>query len=84
MAFLEAWKIVLIIMIAILRGRLATSCLLKTKVFWKKDYDVVISFHDATSKTFSHESNYIVDVAIWWKFGNSSISMWDDIITKIL
>ena len=71
-------------MIAILRGKLATSCLLKTKIFWKKGYDVVIFFHDVTSKMLSHESNYIVDVAIWSKFGNSSISMWDDIIALIL
>ena len=66
-------------MIAILRGKLATSCLLKTKIFWKKGYDVVIFFHDVTSKILSHESNYIVDVAIRSKFVNSSISMWDDI-----
>ena len=71
-------------MIAILRGKLATPCLLKTKIFWKKGYDVVIFFHDITSKILSHESNYIVDVAIWSKFGNSSISMWDDIIALIL
>ena len=71
-------------MIAILRGKLATSCLLKTKIFWKKGYDVVIFFHDVNSKILSHESNYIVDVAIWSKFGNSSISMWDDIIALIL
>ena len=71
-------------MIAILRGKLATSCLLKTKIFWKKGYDVVIFFHDVTSKILSHESNYIVDVAIWSKFGNSSISMWVDIIALIL
>ena len=71
-------------MIAILRGKLATSCLLKTKIFWKKGYDVVIFFHDVTSKILSHESNYIVDVAIWSKFGDSSISMWDDIIAIIL
>ena len=71
-------------MIAILRGKLATSCLLKTKIFCKKGYDVVIFFHDVTSKILSHESNYIVDVAIWSKFGDSSISMWDDIIAIIL
>ena len=71
-------------MIAILRGKLATSCLLKTKIFWKKGYDVVIFFHDVTSKILSHESNYIADVAIWSKFGDSSISMWDDIIAIIL
>ena len=28
-----------------------------------------------TQKTLSHDSNYIVDLVMWPKFGNSSISM---------
>ena len=39
---------------------------IQIKMFWSKDYTVIISVHD---------SNYIIDVAMWPKFGNSSISM---------
>ena len=64
--------------------KLATPGLLETKVFWKTSYDVVISVHDVTSKILLRESSYIVDVVIWSKFGNSRISMGEDIITSIL
>ena len=36
-----------------------------------------------TQKTLSHDSNYIVDLVMWPKFGNSSISMIQVIITSI-
>ena len=49
--------------------------------FWNKGYDVINCVHDATSKTLSHESNYIKDVAIRPKFGNCSISIGEVIIT---
>ena len=48
---------------------------LKIKVFWNKGYDVIISLHDVTNKILSHGSNHIVDVVMWPKFGNCSISM---------
>ena len=44
----------------------------KTKVLWKK----------VTNKTLWSDSNYIVDVAIWTKFGNSSISVKEFVITS--
>ena len=44
-------------------------------VFWNKDYDVITSVCDVTNKILSLDSNYIVDVVMWPKFGNSSISM---------
>ena len=50
--------------------------LCKIKVFWKKDYDIIISAHD--------DSNYIVDVVMSPRFGKSSISMREVIITSIL
>ena len=62
--------------ILIMSAKFATLGLLKIKVFWNKDYDV-------TSKIVSHESNYIVDVVMWPKFDNSSISMREVIITSI-
>ena len=73
-------------MVAILMmsAKLATLGLLKIKVFWNKGYDVIISVHDVTNKILSRDSNYIVDVVMWPKFGNSSISMREVIITSIL
>ena len=54
---------------------LATLGLLKIKVFWNKGYDVIISGHDVTKNILSLESNYIVHVVMWPKFGNSGFSM---------
>ena len=65
-------------------AKTANSGLLKTTVFWNKGYDVIISFDDVTNKIFSRNSNYIVDVLIWPKFGNSSISMTEVMTTSIL
>ena len=62
----------------------ATPGLLETKVFWNKGYDVIILDHDVTNKILSHDSNYIVDVVIWPKFGCSSVSTREVIITSIL
>ena len=58
-------------------AKLATLGLLEIKVFWNKGYDV-------TNKILSCESNYIVDVAMWQKLGNSSISVREVVITSIL
>ena len=63
---------------------LANLGLLKIKIFWNKDYDVVISVHDFTSKIVSRDSNYVVDMVMWPKFGNSSISMKEVTLTSIL
>ena len=73
-------------MVAILMisGKLATLGLLKVKIFWSKDYDVIISVYDFTSKTLSCDSNYVVDVVIWPEFGNSNISIREVIISSIL
>ena len=56
----------------------------KIKVFWKKGYDVIIFASDVTNKILSRDSNYIVDAVTWPKFGNSSISMREVIITSSL
>ena len=56
-------------------GKLATLDLLKIKLFWNKGYDVIIYVNDVTNKILSRDSNYVVDVAVWPKFGNTSISM---------
>ena len=61
---------------------MATQGLLKIKVFWNKGCDIIIFVYDITNKILSPDSNYIVDVVIWPKFGNSSISMREVIITS--
>ena len=65
-------------------ARMANPGLLKVTVFWNKGYDVIIPVNDVTSKILSRDSNYIVDVFMWSKFGNSNISMKQVITTSIL
>ena len=65
-------------------AKMATSDLLKITIFWNKGYGVIISADDITTEILSRDSNYIVDVLMWPKFGNSSISMREVITTSIL
>ena len=51
-------------------AKIATPGLLKITVFWIKVYDVKIHADDVTNKMLSLDSNYIVDVFTWPKFGN--------------
>ena len=73
-------------MVAILMmsAKLANLGLLKIKVLWITGYDIIISVYDVSFKVLSRESNYIADVVMWPKFGNSSISMREVTITSIL
>ena len=64
--------------------KMATPDLLKITVLWNKGYDVIIPANDVSNKILSRYSNYIVDVFMWPKFGNSSISMREVITTLIL
>ena len=70
--------------ILMMSSKMATLGLPKIKVFWNIGYDLNISVHDVTNKTLSSEPNYIVDVVMWPKFGNSSISIREVTITSIL
>ena len=65
------------VIILMMSGKMATPGLLKIMVFWKKGYEV-------TDKILSFDSNYIVDVVMWPKIGNSSISVRKVITTSIL
>ena len=65
-------------------AKMTTPDLLKIAVFWNKCYDVIIPVDDITNKILSRDSNYIVDVFMWPKFGNSSISMSEVIKTTAL
>ena len=65
-------------------AKMATPGLLEITAFWNKGYDVIIPVDDATSKMLSLDSNCIVDVLMWPKFGNSGISMTEVLTTSIL
>ena len=84
--FFESLKVVLknMVTISMMSAKMATPGLLKIKVFWNIGYDVIIYVHDVTNKILSRDSNYIVDVVMWPKFGNSSICIREVIITSIL
>ena len=64
--------------------KLATPGFLKIKIFWNKSYDYIILDYDVINKILSRDSNYVVDVAMWPKFGNFSNSIREVIITPIL
>ena len=65
-------------------AKIATLGLLKIKLFWNKGYDVIICVYGIINKILLRDSNYIVDVVMWSKFGNSSTSLREVIITLIL
>ena len=64
-------------------GKMASSGLPKVTAFWN-GYDVIIFVYDVTSNTLLCDSNYIVDVVMSSKFGNSSITLREVIITPFL
>ena len=70
--------------ILMMSAKMASLGLLKIKVFWNKDCDVMIFVYGVINKNLLRDSNYIVDVAMWPKYGNSSTSMRNVIITSIL
>ena len=72
------------VIILIKSAKMATPGLLKINVFWNKGYDVIILVHDVISEVLFSDSNYVVDMVMWPKFGNSSISIREVIITSML
>ena len=84
--FFESLKITLIKMVTnlMMSGKITTLGLLKRKTFWNKGYDVITFVQDVIKKYLLHDSNYFLDVFSWLKFGNSSISMREVIITSTL
>ena len=83
---LESLKIcsINLVIIFIMSAKMATPGFLKIMVFWNKGYDVISYVDDVTNKILPRDSNYIVDVFMWPKFGNCSISMREVITTSIL
>ena len=45
-------------------AKMATTELLKVKLFRKKGYDVILSAHDITNKISSRDSNYNVNIVM--------------------
>ena len=70
--------------VLIISAKIANPSLLKTKIFWKKSYDVITSVHDFAKKKLTCDSNCIAHVFMWPKFRNSSMSVREVIITSIL
>ena len=60
--------------------KMGTPGLLEITVFWNKGYDVINFFYDVTNSILLRDSNYIVNVVMWPKFGTS---MREVIITSI-
>ena len=66
---------------------MATPGHLKITIFWNKVHDVRIPVDDLTNKVLSLyivDSNYIVDLLMWPKFDNSSISIRENATSSIL
>ena len=84
LTFFESVKLIFRKMVSILMmsAKSATVSHPKIKVFWSKGYGVMISVHDFT-KFLSPHLKYIIDVVMWPKFGNSSISI-KKVMTSIL
>ena len=70
--------------ILMMPAKMAAPAILKIKVFWNKGYYIIYSVYDVTNKILLNDSNYIMDVVMWPKFGNSSICIKEVIITSIL
>ena len=69
--------------VLIISAKIANPSLLKTKIFWKKSYDVITSVHDFAKKKLTCDSNCIAHVFMWPKFRNSSTSVREVIITSL-
>ena len=63
------------IVILIMSAKLAIPGLLKTKMFWNKGYDIIISVHDITDIILSRDLNHIVDVV---SFNFNFIRTWPE------
>ena len=79
MIFIDFSKVVIINMIVILimSAKLAIPGLLKTKMFWNKGYDIIISVHDITDIILSRDLNHRVD-AVSFNFNFNFIRIWPE------
>ena len=70
--------------ILMMLAKMATLGFIEIKLIWNKVYGAVFYIYDVTRNISSHESIYIVDVFMWPKFSNSSISTRKVILTSNL
>ena len=68
--------------ILIMSPKWAALGLPKLKEFCNKGYDITNYIYDVTIKIMSHDSNCILDVVTWPKFGSSSITRREVIINS--
>ena len=68
--------------ILIMSPKWAALGLPKLKEFCNKGYDITNYIYDVTIKIISRDSNYILDVVTWPKFGSSSITRREVIINS--
>ena len=65
-------------------AKMATLGRLKVKLFWNKGYDAKIFVYDVKNKILSRDLDYIANMVLWPKFGNSNISIREVTIISIL
>ena len=70
--------------ILIMLAKVATLGLFETKLFLNRGFDVIKSIHDVINKILLGDSNYVEDVNMRPKLGNSRVSMREVIATSIL
>ena len=70
--------------ILMMAAKIAIPSLLKKTIFWNKGYEITNPDNDVNNKILSCDSNFIIHVFIWPKFGNSIISLKEVITTSIL
>ena len=66
--------------ILMMSAKMVALGLLTIKLFWNKDYDVIISVSDVTNKILSRGSNFIIDV---WSCDQSLVTlefMWEKLL----
>ena len=80
----DAWFLILLTFLGSLIIFLINVVTTLNKGFLKQSYDFIISGYDVINKFLSYDSNYVIDVAMWPKFGNCIFSMRKVIITSIL
>ena len=65
----------------LISAKLATPGIVEIKIFWNTGYGVKNHVHDIT-KTLSRDAKYIVDLLMWLRFGDSSVSKREVFVTS--
>ena len=65
-------------------AKIPTPVIFQITLFWNKGYEFIIHADHVTNRILSCDSNNIVDLFMWPKFGNPRISTNEVITTSIL